>query len=105
MVRSLNDDADSSPGASMLVARFVQLLVVAGAVVYALTTLGIRITPLLGALGIGGLAVALAVQSVLTNAVASIILQVRRPFRVGDQIASNDLEGRSRGREPRTVGC
>ncbi len=56
--------------------------------------MGLEVTPLLGALGIGGIAVALAVQSVLANAIASIILQVRRPFRRGDQIATNDLEGR-----------
>ncbi len=84
---------DSSPSAALLIARFVQLLIVAAAVLYAMTSLGVRISPLLGALGIGGIAVALAVQSVLANAIASVILQVRRPFRRGDQVQSNDLEG------------
>lgn len=85
---------DSAPGAALMLARFLQVLLIVTAVVYVLTTLGIEITPLLGALGIGGIAVALAIQSVLTNAIASILLQIRRPFRRGDQIATNDLEGR-----------
>ncbi len=85
---------DSEPDAALLVARFLQVLLLAGVILYVLTLLGIEVTPLLGALGIGGIAVALAVQSVLANAIASIILQVRRPFRRGDQIATNDLEGR-----------
>lgn len=85
---------DSAPGAALLLARFLQVVLIATAVVYVLTTLGIEITPLLGALGIGGIAVALAVQSVLSNAIASVLLQIRRPFRRGDQIATNDLEGR-----------
>ncbi len=86
--------SDSAPGAARMLARFLQVVLVATVVVYALTTLGVEITPLLGALGIGGIAVALAVQSVLTNAIASVLLQIRRPFRRGDQIATNDLEGR-----------
>ncbi len=48
---------------------------------------------MLGALGIGGLAVAFAAQSILENLFASVLLQVRRPFRRGDQIATNDIEG------------
>ena len=84
---------DSTPGAASLVARLIQLVIVSGVVIYVLNILGIRIAPLLGALGIGGIALALAVQSVLTNAVASVLLQVRRPFKRGDQIVTNDIEG------------
>ncbi|HEX2850116.1 MAG TPA: mechanosensitive ion channel family protein [Acidimicrobiales bacterium] len=53
-----------------------------------------RLAPLLGAIGIGGIAVALAAQSILSNFIASVLLQTRRPFRRGDQIATNDHEGR-----------
>ena len=86
--------SDSAPGAALVLARFLQVVLIAGVLLYVLNTLGIEITPLLGALGIGGIAVALAVQSVLTNAIASVLLQIRRPFRRGDQIATNDYEGR-----------
>lgn len=94
VVRRVVGGPDTAPAASSFIARFVQFVIVAATAVYALNTLGVRITPLLGALGIGGIAVALAVQSMLTNLIASIILQVRRPFRRGDQVAVTEgLEG------------
>lgn len=79
--------------AAQLVGRLVGALVVVGGMVYALQVLGVRLGPLLGALGIGGLALAFAAQTILENVFASVLLQARRPFRSGDQIASNDIEG------------
>ncbi len=52
-----------------------------------------QVGPLLGALGVGGIALAFAAQDILENFVAGVLLQVRRPFRVGDQIGSGDFEG------------
>jgi small-conductance mechanosensitive channel len=52
----------------------------------ALNTLGISITPILTALGVGGLAVALALQSSLTNLFAGIHLLVEKPIHMGDYI-------------------
>ncbi|WP_162891182.1 mechanosensitive ion channel family protein [Aeromicrobium sp. A1-2] len=95
--------SDSSPGAARLIARLIQLVIIAAALIYVLNTLGVRITPLLGALGIGGIALALAVQSMLSNAVASVLLQVRRPFRIGDQIVTNDIAGKVLDIDLRTV--
>ncbi|WP_447979862.1 mechanosensitive ion channel family protein [Candidatus Nitrospira bockiana] len=48
--------------------------------------LGISITPVLTALGVGGLAVALALQDTLSNFFAGIHLLVEKPIRVGDFI-------------------
>ncbi len=48
--------------------------------------LGISITPLLTALGVGGLAVALALQDTLSNFFAGIHLLIEQPVRVGDFI-------------------
>jgi small-conductance mechanosensitive channel len=73
--------------------RVFASLVVAVGFVYTLQVLGVRLAPLLGALGIGGLALAFAAQSILENVFASVLLQSRRPFRLGDQIATNEIEG------------
>lgn len=51
-----------------------------------LGTLGISITPLITALGVGGLAVALALQDTLSNLFAGIHILVEQPIRVGDFI-------------------
>jgi len=48
--------------------------------------LGISITPVLTALGVGGLAVALALQETLANLFAGIHILVERPIAVGDFI-------------------
>jgi len=84
-------DADRHVG--RLTGRFLGLVVVAVGVVYALDRIGVRIGPLLGALGVGGIALAFATQDVLQNLVAGVLLQVRRPFRIGDQIGSGEFEG------------
>jgi small conductance mechanosensitive channel len=94
---------DSEPRAAVVVGRAAGTLVAVGAFVYALGILGVRLGPLLGAIGIGGIAVALAAQSILANLIGSVILQIRRPFRRGDQIGSCDQEGRVEEINFRTV--
>ena len=77
--------------ASIMIARLAGYVSFIVGLVYALTTLGVRVGPLLGALGLGGLVVALALQGVVENFVGSIILQARRPFTIGDSV---ELDGR-----------
>jgi small-conductance mechanosensitive channel len=59
-----------------------------------LDALGVQITPLLTALGVGGLAVALALQDTLSNLFAGIHLLADKPIRVGDYVKIADtIEG------------
>ena len=51
-----------------------------------LSVIGISITPILTALGVGGLAVALALQDTLSNLFAGIHILMDKPIRVGDFI-------------------
>lgn len=51
-----------------------------------MNTLGISITPILTALGVGGLAVGLALRDSLANLFAGIHILVEKPLRVGDYI-------------------
>src|SRR5205085_10486416 len=89
--------------AVVVAGRFARVMVVGAAVFYALSLLGIQLGPLIGAAGIGGIAVALAAQSMLADLIASILLQTRRPFRRGDQIVTNDQDGRVEDINFRTV--
>ena len=51
-----------------------------------LTVLGVSITPMLTALGVGGLAVALALQDTLANLFAGLHILIEKSIRVGDFI-------------------
>ena len=84
---------DAAQGAAVALGRFVGFLFAAVGLLYGLSVLGVRLGPLVGALGIGGLAVALAGQTILANFLGSIILQLRRPFRLGDQVSTNGCAG------------
>lgn len=77
-------------GLAQTAARGVVLIV--GALVL-LGALGIHIAPILTALGVGGLAVALALQDTLSNLFAGMHLLADRPIRVGDYVKIADVEG------------
>ncbi len=59
----------------------------------ALDNLGINITALVAGLGIGGVAVALALQNVLGDLFASLAIALDRPFVVGDFLAIDTFLG------------
>lgn len=59
----------------------------------ALDTIGINVTTFITGLGVGGIAIALAVQNVLGDLFASLSIIFDRPFEVGDSIAVDDHSG------------
>ena len=61
--------------------------------VLALDNLGINVAPLVASLGIGGVAMALALQGVLGDLFASLSIIFDKPFVVGDSIRVGDLAG------------
>lgn len=75
---------------AIITARIIGYLIFLVGLVYALNGLGVRVGPLLGALGLSGLVLALALQKVVENFVGALILQTRRPFTAGDTV---DLDG------------
>jgi small-conductance mechanosensitive channel len=66
--------------------RLASLGVMAIGLLILLNTLGISITPALTALGVGGLAVALALQDTLSNLFAGFYVSLAGQIRVGDYI-------------------
>lgn len=59
----------------------------------ALDNLGINIGPLIASFGIGGVALALALQGILGDLFASLTIIFDKPFAVGDYIQVGDLAG------------
>jgi small-conductance mechanosensitive channel len=62
-------------------------------VLLALHNAGIDITALVAGLGIGGIAVALALQNILADVFASVSIMLDRPYQVGDFIVVGDSMG------------
>jgi small-conductance mechanosensitive channel len=78
---------------SSLLATIVQVTIVTIGILIIFQSLGVAIAPLLTALGVGGLAVALALQPTLGNLFAGVQLVASRALRPGDYISIGGFEG------------
>lgn len=58
-----------------------------------LSNMGINITALVASLGVGGIAIALAIQTVLSDVFASLAIGFDKPFEHGDFIVFGDIAG------------
>jgi small-conductance mechanosensitive channel len=58
-----------------------------------LSNLGINVSSLIAGLGIGGIAIALALQGILTDLFSAFSIHFDKPFRVGDSIKVGDKVG------------
>jgi small-conductance mechanosensitive channel len=72
-----------------LMSWFLRTLLWAVVLLAILSNLGVNITAFVASLGVGGIAVALAVQNILGDLFASLSIAVDKPFEVGDFIVSN----------------
>jgi len=86
--------AEPSASAAVGVLMFVgQVVIWALFVLLALDNLGINITALVAGMGIGGITIALAVQTILGDLFGSMSIALDKPFAVGDQLRIDDVEG------------
>lgn len=76
-----------------LTVRLLRLVVVVAAFLLALSVAGVPVGAALAGLGIAALAIAFAMQSILENFVAGIILIMRKPIRHGEQVIIGEQEG------------
>lgn len=76
-----------------LVVRIVRWTILLFGFIYAASVVGVEIGPLVGALGLGGLAIALALQPVLQNLFAGVVLQTERPLECGEEVSTNGYDG------------
>jgi small-conductance mechanosensitive channel len=90
--RSMTPDALLT--SSMEVILFaIGILIWGFAALLALDSLGIQVQPLLAGLGITGIALALAVQTVLGDLLASMSIAFDKPFALGDFLTIDDCQG------------
>lgn len=92
MKRRMEEDAASATTLAGL--KFVsKLLLYSLILLLALDNFGVNITTLVTGLGIGGIAVALAVQNVLSDLFASLSIVLDKPFAIGDFIIVDNYLG------------
>ncbi|HET7585344.1 MAG TPA: mechanosensitive ion channel family protein [Gemmatimonadaceae bacterium] len=88
-------DASDAGSVMMLSAMgvVIRLVLWAVALLLVLDNFGVDVTALIAGLGVGGIAVALAVQNILGDALGALSIVLDKPFIVGDFIVVDDLSG------------
>jgi small-conductance mechanosensitive channel len=87
--------ADRVFAGSLDIINFVSgMLIWSLLILVALSNFGVNITALLAGLGVGGVAVALALQNVLGDLFASLSIALDKPFVVGDSLTIDTLVGK-----------
>ncbi len=92
-VRAAEHDAAAATATAFALRFMGSLLLWVILVLLGLENAGVEVTTLVAGLGIGGIAIALAAQSVLGDFFASLAIVLDRPFVVGDFIAVENLRG------------
>ncbi|MCU0359717.1 MAG: mechanosensitive ion channel family protein [Bacteroidia bacterium] len=86
LFKSKDHQTDGLLPSTSIIANITRVLIFLVGILVILQTLGISVTPVLTALGVGGLAVALALQDTLTNLFSGIQVIASRQIRIGDFI-------------------
>jgi MscS family membrane protein len=76
-----------------LLRKVLSFVVITVAVLLTCDNLGIKITSILAGLSIGGLALGLAAQDTVANLFGAVAVSMDRPFRVGDRVKFDQVDG------------
>jgi small-conductance mechanosensitive channel len=94
-MKELERGSDQVFAGSLDIINFVaRMLIWSLLILVALDNLGVNITALLAGLGVGGVAVALALQNVLGDLFASLSIALDKPFVVGDNLVVDTFTGK-----------
>ncbi|HZJ41662.1 MAG TPA: mechanosensitive ion channel domain-containing protein [Patescibacteria group bacterium] len=80
------DDESQARSTVKILNIFVQIILWSLGALLILSNMGINVTSLIAGIGIGGIAIALALQSILSDVFASFSILIDKPFQVGDFI-------------------
>jgi small conductance mechanosensitive channel len=81
------------PPVRMLLTRVAALLIILFSGLIAVGTIGVDIMPLVTGIGVIGVGVSLAMQGVLGNLVAGLLIIFTKPFRVGEYVSIIGVTG------------
>lgn len=73
--------------------KFIKTTIIIFGVIFIIQEWGYNVGAIITGLGIGGVAVALAAKDTIANLFGSIMILIDKPFKIGDWIIVNDIEG------------
>ena len=91
--RTTNGDRTFDEQLFPIVRKTLKLFIIVVAALVTLTNIGIDVTAAIASLSIGGLAVGLAAQDTLANLFGAVAVFVDKPFRIGDRIQLDNVDG------------
>lgn len=84
---------DLEPPVRILIVRVARLMVMGLTLMLVLEKVGVAIAPIIAGLGVAGVGVGLALQGVLGNLMAGLLIIFTKPFRVGEYIEIHSVHG------------
>ena len=84
---------DLEPPVRTLIVRVARLMVMGLTLMLVLEKVGVAIAPIIAGLGVAGVGVGLALQGVLGNLMAGLLIIFTKPFRVGEYIEIHGVHG------------
>lgn len=88
-----HDGKPRNPVTTTIIGIMVRIVVWTMMFLSILANLGVDITAMVASLGVGGIAIALAVQTLLSDVFASLSIGLDKPFEVGDFVVFGDVAG------------
>jgi MscS family membrane protein len=76
-----------------IIRKSLKVFIIVVAVLVTLDNIGVNITAAIASLSIGGLAIGLAAQDTLANLFGAVAVFVDKPFRIGDRIQLENVDG------------
>nr|WP_299383345.1 mechanosensitive ion channel domain-containing protein [Allomuricauda sp.] len=93
MVHRFFDKKDYDPTLESFLQSFISIALKVLLFVVVITQLGVKSSSLVAMVGAAGLAIGLALQGSLANFAGGVLLLIFKPFKVGDWISAQGLEG------------
>lgn len=94
LLQKVAKDTDpTTQSALRIISRLVKGVIWGFGILFLLSSLGVNITSLLAGVGIGGIAIAFALQGILSDLFSAFSIYFDKPFKVGDFIIVGDKMG------------
>ena len=93
LAKRMFEKTDFDEGVESFLMSLIRILLYGVLIVILAGTIGIETSSLIALLGSAGLAIGLALQGSLSNFAGGVLILILKPFKIGDYIVANGMEG------------